>query len=171
MQTKLRSKIIWILPLLMMAITLSAGPAMADKAVIKFGQCCPPEQAYGVYAHGFADTIKKNGGGSIVVENLDGGVMGSEQEMAHQVQMGTIQMAGITTNNVAQLAPSLNVLVLPYMNSSSEDLLGEKGLLRPGLYLEELNKRVEQESGTIMVLGGFTNSFRRFFTKTGVFQN
>jgi len=52
------------------------------------------------------------------VENLDGGVLGSEQDMAHAVQIGTIQMAGITSNNVGQLAPSLNVVVLPYLNET-----------------------------------------------------
>jgi TRAP-type C4-dicarboxylate transport system substrate-binding protein len=47
-----------------------------------------------------------------------------------------------------------------------EDLLGERGLLRQGPYLEELNRRVLAESGSIRILGGFTNSFRLLFTKT-----
>jgi len=141
--------------------TAAAGPRL----VIKLGQCCPPDQAYGVYAHGFADKIKEASGGEIVVESLDGGVMGDEQQMAQLVQLGTLQMGGITSNNVAQLAPSINVLVLPYMSASMEELLGEGGLLVPGPYLEELNRRVLAESGSLRILGGFTNAFRQLFVK------
>lgn len=162
--TRLRSGLLFALGAL--AISAVASPAQAEpRIVIKFGQCCPPDQAYGVYAHGFAERIAELSNGEIVVENLDGGVMGDEQQMAQLVQLGTLEMAGITSNNVAQLAPSINVLVLPYMNESMEDLLGENGLLVPGAYLDELNARVLAESGTIRVLGGFTNGFRLLFTK------
>ena len=60
--------------------------------------------------------------------------MGSEQATAQKVQLGVIQMAGITSNNVAQLAPALNVLVLPYLNGGVDDLTGNGGLLRSGPY-------------------------------------
>lgn len=139
--------------------------AARERLSINLAQCCSADQAYGVYAHGFADRMAKNSKGAIVVKNLDGGVMGSEQDMAVKVKLGTLNMAAITSNNVAQLAPSINVLVLPYLNRSPADLLGPKGLLRPGPWMNELRKRVLKESGTIRVIGGFTNDFRKFFTK------
>lgn len=156
-----------VLPLLCLGWMTGAGTANAADArlTVKIAQCCPADQAYGVYAHGFADKLSAASNGEIVVETLDGGVMGSEQEMAQQVQLGTLQMAAITSNNVAQLAPSINVLVLPYMNGSMEELLGEKGLLVPGPWLDELNRRVLRESGTLRVLGGFSNDFRKLFTR------
>ncbi len=140
---------------------LAAGPRLS----INLAQCCPPDQAYGVYAHGYADAMAKASNGEIVVKTLDGGVMGSEQDMAQKVRLGTLNMAAVTSNNVAQLAPSINVLVLPYLNSTPSDLLGEKGLLRPGPWMDALNERVLKESGTVRVIGGFTNDFRKFFTK------
>ncbi|MGE0313161.1 MAG: TRAP transporter substrate-binding protein [Lautropia sp.] len=143
----------------------SPGHAAGPRVSINLAQCCPPEQAYGAYAHGFADAMKAASKGEIVVKNLDGGVMGSEQDMAQKVRLGTLQMAAVTSNNVAQLAPSINVLVLPYLNSKPSDLLGEKGLLRPGPWLDALNERVLKESGSIRIIGGFTNDFRKFFTK------
>ncbi|MBZ8135164.1 TRAP transporter substrate-binding protein [Afifella sp. IM 167] len=153
------------LALLALGYTLAPAPAKAADVTIRIGQCCAPEQAYGVYAHGFADKMEKASDGRIKVEVLDGGVMGSEQEMAQQVQLGTLQMGAITSNNVAQLAPSLNVLVLPYLNSSMEELVGDGGLLRPGPYRDELNKRVLAESGSVQIIGGYTNSFRKLFTR------
>lgn len=153
------------LALLATAWVTSAVPARAGDITIKLGHCCPADQAYGVYAHGFADKMKEASRGRIKVEVLDGGVMGSEQEMAQQVQLGTLQMAAITSNNVAQLAPSINVLVLPYLNTSMEEIVGEAGLLRPGPWREELNKRVLAESGSVQIVGGYTNSFRKLFTK------
>ena len=154
-----------VLALVLSGWALSPISASAADIVIKLAQGNPPDQAYGMYAHGFADKMKANSGGRIIVENLDGGVMGSEQDNAHQVQLGTIQMAAVTSNNVGQLAPSINVMVLPYLNATMEDVVGDKGLLAPGPYRDELNRRVIQETGSMFILGGFTNSFRLFFTK------
>lgn len=148
----------------------ATGSVRAADITIKLGHCCPADQAYGVYSHGFADKMKSASNGRIEVEVLDGGVMGSEQEMAQQVQLGTLQMGAITSNNVAQLAPSINVLVLPYMNVSMEELVGEKGLLRPGPWRDELNRRVLAESGSLQIIGGFTNAFRLLFTKNRCVQ-
>lgn len=159
----------WTTPMAAAAVALAAFVAApeveAADVTIKIGHCCPADQAYGVYAHGFADRMAEASDGRIKVEVLDGGVMGSEQEMAQQVQLGTLQMGAITSNNVAQLAPSINVLVLPYLATSMEELVGEGGLLRPGPYRDELNRRVLAESGSVEIIGGYTNSFRKLFTK------
>lgn len=143
--------------------TLSASAE--PRVTVKYVHCCPADHTYGVYAHRFADRVKENSNGEIVVEVLDGGVMGSEQAAAQKIQLGTVQMGGITANNVAQLAPSLNVLVLPYLNSSPDDLTGDGGLLRAGAFRDELNTRMRAESGTIRMVGGYTNSFRSLFSK------
>ncbi len=79
--------------------------------------------------------------------------------------MAPCRWGGITSNNVAQLAPALNVLVLPYLNGSPDDLTGDRGLLRAGPFRDEMNKRVLAESGSLRVVGGFTNSFRSLFAK------
>lgn len=156
---------------LSLVLTVFAALGLVQKAsaearvTINFAHCCPAEHTYGVYAHQFADRVAANSNGEIKVEVLDGGVMGSEQSAAQKVQLGVVQMGGITANNVAQLAPSLNVLVLPYMNSGVADLTGEGGLLRAGPYRDEMNRRMLAESGSLRVIGGFTNSFRSIFAK------
>jgi TRAP-type transport system periplasmic protein len=161
---------VFVLPMKLAALVVvlaAAGGAIAadPRLSVNLAQCCPPTQAYGAYAHGYSKQVTKDSDGAIVVRNLDGGVMGSEQDMAQKVKLGTLHMAAVTSNNVAQLAPSINVLVLPYLNASPAELLGDKGLLRPGPWLDELNKRVLKESGTVRIIGGFTNDFRKFFTK------
>lgn len=145
--------------------SMSATVAAAPRTTIFYAHCCPPDHTYGVYAHQFADRVAENSSGEIAVEVLDGGVMGTEQAIAQKVQLGTVQMGGITSNNVAQLAPSLNVLVLPYLASGPADLTGEGGLLRSGPYRDEMNKRVLAESGSLRIMGGFNNAFRSMFTK------
>lgn len=147
------------------AFILSTSVHASPRVTVKYAHCCPADQAFGIYAHAFADLVKYNSGGEIVVDVLDGGVMGSEQATAQKVQLGVVQIAGITSNNVAQLAPSLNVFVLPYMSSGIDDLTGKGGLLRSGPYQDELNRRVLKESGSLRVIGGYTNSFRSIFTK------
>lgn len=147
------------------AASFSSPNVTAATLSINLAQCCPPDQAYGMYAHGFGERLAKNSNGAMDVKNLDGGVMGDEQVMAQKVQIGTLHMAAVTSNNVAQFAPSANVLVLPYLNSSPADLLGPDGLLRPGPYLDELNRRILKESGSVRIIGAFTNDFRKLFTK------
>lgn len=149
----------------MSAVMASSLAASAQRVTIKYAHCCPADHTYGVYAHQFAEKVKENSGGEIIVEVLDGGVMGTEQSIAQKIQLGTVQMGGITSNNVAQLAPSLNVLVLPYMNGKPDDLTGDNGLLRSGAFRDELNKRLLAESGSLRMIGGFTNSFRSLFAK------
>lgn len=152
--------------LCLVALAPMAGTAQAEPRVtFTYAHCCPADHTYGVYGHLFAERVAENSGGEIAVEVLDGGVMGTEQAIAQKVQFGTVQMAGITSNNVAQLAPSLNVLVLPYLNRGPEDLTGEGGLLRAGPYRDELNKRIKAESGSLRMIGGFTNAFRSLFAK------
>jgi TRAP-type transport system periplasmic protein len=164
----------WFLALLLVSgyviLESENANAAAPRITIKVAQCCPPDQAYGVYAHGLADSIQKLSNNEMKVDCLDGGVLGGEQDMAQAVQIGTIQMAAVTGNNVAQLAPSMNILVLPYINSTMDDVIGPKGLLSPGPYFEELKKRVLKESGSLLLMGGFTNGFRLFFTKNKCVQ-
>lgn len=151
---------------MMSLVAVGVTAARAEQRLsLTYAHCCPADHTYGVYAHHFADQVAKNSNGEIKIEVLDGGVMGSEQAIAQKVQLGTVQMGGITSNNVAQLAPSLNVLVLPYMNASPDDLTGDGGLLRAGPFRDEMNKRVLAESGSLRVVGGFTNSFRSLFAK------
>jgi TRAP-type C4-dicarboxylate transport system substrate-binding protein len=163
--TRFLTSLLGVLALMTVPLLQGTVQAAGPRLSINLAQCCPPEQAYGKYAHGFAERMAKNSKGEVEVKNLDGGVMGGEQDMANKVKIGTLHMAAITSNNVAQLAPSINVLVLPYLNASPAELLGDKGLLRPGPWMDELNKRVLKESGTVRVIGGFTNDFRKFFTK------
>ncbi len=163
----INSGTIWITSLL--ALTMGAMGAQTVRAeprlTITYAHCCTAEHTYGVYAHQLADAVERNSNGEIRIEVFDGGIMGSEQAIAQKVQLGTVQMGGITSNNVAQLAPSINVLVLPYLNSGPEELTGEGGLLRAGPYRDELNKRVLSESGSLRIIGGFNNAFRSIFTK------
>lgn len=155
-----------------MLVTAQVQPAYAEPRVtIKYAHCCPADHTYGIYAHEFAKRVSENSGGEIQVDVLDGGVMGSEQAAAQKVQLGVVQMGGITSNNVAQLAPSLNVLVLPYMNGGLDDLTGDGGLLRAGAYRDALNKRVLAESGSLRIVGGYTNSFRSLFAKNKCISN
>ncbi|MCP5265482.1 MAG: TRAP transporter substrate-binding protein [Burkholderiaceae bacterium] len=148
-----------------LSLTAPASVQAAPRVTIKYAHCCPPTQAFGVYALDFADRVKKKSKGEIVVEVLHGGVMGTEQVAAQKVQLGVIQMGGITGTNVAQLAPSLNFLGMPYMFTSIDQVTGPKGVLRAGPFRDELNKRVQKESGTLRVVGGYTNAFRSMFAK------
>lgn len=167
MMMKLGTAIFSLAALAMAATAAEAAP----RVTITYAHCCAPEHTYGVYAHELADRVAELSDGEIKIEVLDGGVMGPEQAIAQKVALGTVQMAGITSNNVAQLAPSLNVLNLPYLNSSQDDLTGEHGLLRAGPFRDELNRRVLAESGSLRVIGGFTNAFRSLLAKDACISN
>ena len=86
-----------------------------------------------------------------------GSQLGSEKEMLQQARQGMLQVTIPATNNMAQVAPSMNLLMLPYLTQSTEEnnyLLDE---LTP-----ILNPRVIEESG-VHIVGWENTGWRHFF--------
>ncbi|MBL7251801.1 TRAP transporter substrate-binding protein [Alloalcanivorax sp. C16-2] len=86
-----------------------------------------------------------------------GSQLGSEKEMLQQARQGVIQVTIPATNNMAQVAPSLNVLLLPYLTQSTEESNYLLDHITP-----ILQPRVIEEAG-VRIIGWENTGWRHFF--------
>tara|TARA_R110001606_G_scaffold360158_7_gene512937 strand:+ start:5888 stop:6955 length:1068 start_codon:yes stop_codon:yes gene_type:complete len=86
-----------------------------------------------------------------------GSQLGGEKEMLQQARQGVIQVTIPATNNMAQVAPSLNVLLLPYLTQSTEESNYLLDKITPTLV-----PRVIKESG-VRIVGWENTGWRHFF--------
>ena len=149
-----------------LAAAFFLGTSVQAAVSIRFAHGEAEDQTYGVYATMFAKKVEQLSQGEIKCTVFANGVMGAELQAGQKVQQGTLQMALVTSSNVGSLAPSANIMALPYLFDSPDMLMGAEGYLRIGSpFREELGKRILSESGKLRLLGVGTNGFRLLFTK------
>lgn len=107
-----------------------------------------------ITAKTFADKVKEYSDGRIQVQIFPANQLGSEEEVVRAVRNNTIQAQIPAMANVHPVAPSVGVLLLPYLFSDSA--AAHAGL---DAILEPLNEKVTQESG-IRFLGILEKGFR-----------
>ena len=93
-------------------------------------------------------------------EIFPGGQLGGEREMAKQTRQGQIHASLPATNNLATMAPSLNVFILPYIATSTEEVNYLQDQLTPFLV-----PRVIEEAG-VRIVGWENSGWRAFFYKS-----
>ncbi|WP_136067527.1 TRAP transporter substrate-binding protein [Modicisalibacter radicis] len=86
-----------------------------------------------------------------------GSQLGGEKEMLQQARQGVIQVTIPATNNMAQVAPSMNVLLLPYLTQSTEESNYLLDHITP-----TLQPRVIEEAG-VRIVGWENTGWRHFF--------
>ncbi|GEN22930.1 Taurine transporter periplasmatic component [Halomonas cupida] len=105
----------------------------------------------------FAELVAIYSNNRIKPEIFPGSQLGGEKEMLQQARQGVIQVTIPATNNMAQLAPSLNVLLLPYLTQSTEE---------SNFLLDEITPvlvpRVIEEAG-VRIVGWENTGWRNFF--------
>lgn len=93
-------------------------------------------------------------------EIFPGGQLGGEREMAKQTRQGQIHVSLPATNNLATMAPSLNVFILPYIATSTDEVNYLQDKLTPFLV-----PRVIEEAG-VRIVGWENSGWRAFFYKS-----
>ncbi len=68
----------------------------------------------------FADLVKEATGGEVTVEVYAGAILGQENETIQQARAGVIDFARVNTVPLAEFAPELGVVTLPYVFASPE---------------------------------------------------
>ncbi len=89
-----------------------------------------------------------------------GGQLGGEREMAQQTRQGKIHVSLPATNNLSAIAPSLNVFVLPYIATSTDEVNYLQDKLTPTLI-----PRVIKEAN-VRIVGWENSGWRAFFYKS-----
>lgn len=96
----------------------SAAPAAEgnfDEIVINWGLTPSPASGDAESANRLAGLISDKTGGKVQVEVFPGATLGGEDVMLEGLLSGTVDMANVSPNVVATVAPEMNALCLPFM--------------------------------------------------------
>jgi len=132
-----------------------AEESSAEKVYkIKLSHSTPEgDQIYKV-GERFKELAAEYSNGRIQVDTYPIMQLGGEQENVQDVATGSIETAIVYTGNFKPFAPSVGVLMLPYIFTSNEEAWNGMDSI-----LDELNEKVIAESGT-RILGYFDRGFR-----------
>lgn len=96
-------------------MTVASPAAFAGKVVINLGYASAPSSTYGVLAAKFKELAEKYSKGSVEVKVRCCAQLITEDEAFNALQLGTVDMSIITSNNISPHFPLMNVFVLPYI--------------------------------------------------------
>lgn len=102
----------------------------------------------------FKELVEEYSGGGIRVQIYPNNQLGSEQEVAQALREGAIEAEILYTGNLQPFSPSVGVLMLPYLFTSSDQVWKAFGNIQ-----EPLNERMVKEAG-VRAVGWFEKGFR-----------
>ncbi len=106
----------------------------------------------------WAEQVKKDTDGRLEIKLLDSGQLGGERDYIESMQLGSIDMAQVSSAIISNFLPDYNVMSLPYVFDSYESIdtivTGDIGVM----LFDQL------ESINITGLTWFSNGFRSIFT-------
>ncbi|WP_170432612.1 TRAP transporter substrate-binding protein [Ruegeria arenilitoris] len=136
-------------------------PEMDDQITMKIGHSVNMEwSSHTATLKRFAELVAIYTHNEIRPEIFPGAQLGGEREMVQQARQGALQVTLPATNNIAALAPSLNVFILPYLATSTEQVNYLQDELTPYLV-----PRVIEEAG-VRIVGWENSGWRAFFYKS-----
>lgn len=95
----------------------------ADKTYkIRFGHVAPPPHPQNKGALFFKDYVERNSGGRIQVSVHPLGQLGGEIAQTEAVGLGTLEMASITSEALANFVPEMGLFALPFFYANFEEV-------------------------------------------------
>ncbi|MBD3624823.1 MAG: TRAP transporter substrate-binding protein [Rhodobacteraceae bacterium] len=138
-----------------------AVPEKDDQITMKIGHSVNMEwSSHTATLKRFAELVAIYTNNEIRPEIYPGAQLGGEREMIQQARQGALHVTLPATNNIAALAPSLNVFILPYLATSTEQVNYLQDELTPYLV-----PRVIDEAG-VRIVGWENSGWRAFFYKS-----
>ena len=115
-------------------IDYTSPPEVDGQQVMKIGHSVNMEwSSHTAILKRFAELVAIYTRNEIVGEIYPGAQLGGEPEMVQQTRQGVLQVTLPATNNLAALAPSLNVFILPYIATSTAEVNHLQDELTPTL--------------------------------------
>jgi tripartite ATP-independent transporter DctP family solute receptor len=140
---------------LLMANTLWAADGKVYK--LRLASVSGPAHLHNVVMKEWAQKVKSETNGRLVIIVLDGAQLGGEREYIEGMKLGTIDMAQVSTGPISSFVPQFMVCALPYVFQDYDQIAATlEGPL--GQKLFELLKKEN-----IIGLTWFTNGFRSVF--------
>lgn len=100
----------------------AAGTAAGPQIVVKMGTVAPADTPWEKLLKNVKKRIQEESGGRVKVQLFLGGVKGGEEALVRQCAQGSLQMIGVTTAAAAQIVKELDLLELPYLYDSYDQV-------------------------------------------------
>lgn len=91
-----------------------ASPAMAETS-LKMAYALSTDSHYGVGAKAFAETLSDASDGEFAIEHFPNSALGGEREVIEGLQLGTIDLALVSTGATLNFVPSTGVFDIPFL--------------------------------------------------------
>ena len=139
----------------------TSAPEIDGQIVMKVGHSVNMEwSSHTATLKRFSELVSIYSNNEIRAEIFPGAQLGGEREMMQQARQGVLHVTLPATNNASALAPSLNVFILPYMATSTEQVNHLQDEITPFLV-----PRVIEEAG-VRIVGWENSGWRAFFYKS-----
>jgi tripartite ATP-independent transporter DctP family solute receptor len=104
----------------LIAVMLLASVALFAQTTLTLGIVTVPGSAQHVAAEKFKELIEARSGGRYLIDIKHSASLGNESSIIQQIQLGTVDLGIITSGPVANIAPMVNVIELPFLFASNE---------------------------------------------------
>lgn len=154
-------KVLALVLVLCLALTAlsSSAYAASGKVTIKAAHHTAVDSTFNYGFEVFKSKLEELSGGTMVVEIYPAGQLGDQTELIQQLQTGTIQLAISSCADVANFAPTVGVLDVPYMFETKQQawnaMDGEAG--------EFFNNYISENMG-VYVCGWWSGGTRSVFS-------
>lgn len=117
------------------------APKEQEEMTLNWGLTPSPNSGDAESARELAELIHKYTNGKITVEVFPGATLGGEKIMLEGLLSGTVDMANVSPNIVATIAPEMNAICLPFLYNSLESAVDS---FADPQYIEKVNGILEK---------------------------
>ena len=149
------NKVFKILGCAIVSIAIVAG---AEAKTLKFATLAPAGTTWMKEMKAGADQVKQRTGGRVKLKFYPGGVMGNDQSVHRKIKIGQLHGGAFTQVGMAQVYPGIQVLGLPMLFRSQEEV----DYVRE--HVDVVLKR-EMEAAGFVLLGISDGGFARILSK------
>jgi TRAP-type C4-dicarboxylate transport system substrate-binding protein len=149
------NKVLKIIGIALASIVLVAG---AEAKTLKFATLAPAGTTWMKEMKAGAEQVKQRTGGRVKMKFYPGGVMGNDQSVHRKIKIGQLHGGAFTQAGLAQVYPGIQVLGLPMLFRS----LQEVDYVRQ--HIDVVLKR-EMEAAGFVLLGISEGGFARILSK------
>ena len=127
------------------------GVEAASTATMKYYCIAPPFSPINVAMQKMKVHLEEANGGGMNMELFPSGQLGPESAGLNNLKMGAVQAAAITGVAISVLEPKANMLMLPYVFNSWEDVES----FSKGAVMAEIGRSLEKKGLKLMGVGGY----------------
>ncbi len=116
------NRVVSFITVVLLVFSLSGCSKKSDstRRILKIGHSLDVEHPVHKALLFMAEKLKEKSDGKVVLQIYPGEQLGSEREMIEQVQMGSIDMAKVSTSPLESFVPIMSVFGVPYLFRDSE---------------------------------------------------